>query len=419
MNCDPIIELNKFGNVYLIGGIVRDKLYNLYHNKNKKSKDYDIIVTNIELEKVLSILEKFGKTKQVGKHFGVIKFNYQEMEFDIALPRKEKSTGISYKDFDIECNETIPLIEDVFRRDATINSIALSVSSMKDLFCNDKDFLEKNIVDYVGGVNDIKNKYWKGIKPDERFAEDPTRMMRAIRQCSQLDFEIYPETRDAIIKNKHLIQNILDVSCSRITNEFVKILSSNNSKKWIDFIFESKISDILELSYYDLTNFENHDYRIKLPFLIKNELEWIKKYNLYSCESFSTKYTNFIIHSQRICNCISPNDVSVRMAISNINSFDKTRDNNYDKYLFDMYYVVNGYSDEINEIYERNKYLTPIDINDVRIDGKMLMDKYRIFGKDIKTIKEKIFDMIINLKLENNEESIEKYLVTKLYHGII
>ena len=303
---DPIQELDEIGNVYLIGGIVRDRLYNLYHNENIKPKDYDIIVTNIEQDKIKLILSKYGKIKEIGKHFGIIKFYYTKlnMDFDIALPRKEESTGPQYKDFNIKYNHNIPLIDDVYRRDATINSIALQVRSINDLFRDDELYLKENVIDYVNGIDDIKNKIWRGIDPCKRFSEDPTRIMRAIRQCSKLNLNLDKTTNKAIIENKDLIKDILKIAPSRIMNELIRLLSNKNSSKWIDYIFETKISDILELSYYDLSKCDEYDYIVKLPLLLKNNSDtiqlWIKKYNICSCDNFSTKYTNFIIHSKSI-----------------------------------------------------------------------------------------------------------------------
>jgi tRNA nucleotidyltransferase (CCA-adding enzyme) len=413
---DPIQELDKIGNVYLIGGIVRDRLYNLYHGKNIKSKDYDIIVTNIHQDKIKTILSKYGKIQEIGKHFGIIKFYYPKLniDFDIALPRKEESTGISYKDFNIQYHHDIPLIDDIYRRDATINSIALKVSSIDDLFRDDQIYLEENVVDYVNGIDDIKNKIWKGIEPCERFSEDPTRIMRAIRQCSKLDFDLDYKTNKAIYENKDLIKDILKISPERIMNELIRLLSCNNSSKWIDYIFETKLSKILELSYYDLSKCEEYDYIIKLPLLLNNIdiSKWIKKYNVCSCPNFSIKYINFIIHSKLICSQIGNNNILVRRAISNIKSYDKCKNNFYDTYLFNMYHVINGYSEKVYNLYETNKYTTPTNINDVKVDGNVLMKKFNIHGKKIREMKTKLFNMIINLKIENEEQILYKYIET-------
>lgn len=61
MDSDPIKELSAIGNVYLIGGMVRDKLYNIYHSKNYKPKDYDIVITHIPIDTIEEVLKKYGK----------------------------------------------------------------------------------------------------------------------------------------------------------------------------------------------------------------------------------------------------------------------------------------------------------------------------------------------------------------------
>jgi len=129
----------------------------------------------------------------VGKTFGVLKFlpkgvtNFEPI--DIALPRTEHAffTG-GYRDFDVKFKPDLPIEEDLKRRDFTINALAY-------------DIKKKKLIDLFDGLKDIKNKTIKTVgSPSERFQEDYSRMLRALRFACQLDFAIEPKTWQAIKK---------------------------------------------------------------------------------------------------------------------------------------------------------------------------------------------------------------------------
>ena len=86
------------GKVYAVGGSVRDELL------ERPTKDQDLLVSQIPMERLCRILAKFGYVKKVGKSFGVLKFKPfdAELSLDIALPRKEQSTGTGHRDFEVE-----------------------------------------------------------------------------------------------------------------------------------------------------------------------------------------------------------------------------------------------------------------------------------------------------------------------------
>ena len=106
-NIDPMVAAfarsveQHGGKALLVGGIVRDELLGL------GSKDTDIEVFGLPLEKVQEILAQFGKVKEVGKQFGVLIL--QEFDWDVALPRREKKTGEGHRGFSIEPDPSVPL----------------------------------------------------------------------------------------------------------------------------------------------------------------------------------------------------------------------------------------------------------------------------------------------------------------------
>ena len=134
----------------------------------------------------INIIWKNEKINLVGKSFGVFKFvpttieqsNNRTIEpIDIALPRTEHA-GMSggYKDFEIQSDKDLPIEEDLGRRDFTINALAYDLKNQK-------------IIDEFDGLKDLNDKIIKAIgDPLQRFQEDYTRMMRAIRFSCQLNF---------------------------------------------------------------------------------------------------------------------------------------------------------------------------------------------------------------------------------------
>jgi len=174
--------------IYLVGGAVRDLLL------GRKCKDYDFIIREVEANDLQRFLEKRGKVNLVGKTFGVFKFvpfgGDIHNPFDIALPRTEHSLGTGgYRDFDVQSSPTLSIKEDLSRRDFTINAMAFDIKNNK-------------LIDPFNGLKDLKEKKIRAVRnPEERFKEDYSRMLRAIRLACQLNLEIEKNTWKAIKQN--------------------------------------------------------------------------------------------------------------------------------------------------------------------------------------------------------------------------
>lgn len=97
------ICINGGGKVYIVGGFIRNKLFNYFHNKNLPIKDLDLLVCNVTIDDLIKILQKYDTVKTVGINFSVIKFKKSntDSEIDIALPRTEISLDNTYKGFKI------------------------------------------------------------------------------------------------------------------------------------------------------------------------------------------------------------------------------------------------------------------------------------------------------------------------------
>jgi len=210
---------------YLVGGKVRDILL------KRESYDYDFVVRGIKGNDLEKYLAKEGSVDFVGKSFGVFKFvpkKYTGFEaIDIALPRTEQSfmTGV-YKDFDVQSDPDLPIDKDLARRDFTINAMAL-------------DLKTGELTDPFGGLNDLAAKVIKTVgEPKERFKEDYTRMLRAIRFSVQLYFKIESKTYSEIQK---LAPNIKTMSAERLTEELSKIIMSPNAEFGFELLQKSNL----------------------------------------------------------------------------------------------------------------------------------------------------------------------------------
>lgn len=180
--------------IYLVGGALRDWLV----GRNAHQVDFDFVIRKISLEKLVPWLEKHGTVNIVGKTFGVLKFKPKNgnTEIDIALPRTEQAfsnTHGGYRDVTVETDPDLPLEKDLARRDFTVNAMALNL-------------LTGELIDPFGGQHDLEAKILSavGYAPD-RFQEDLTRILRGIRFAVELNFEIEPQTLEAM---KSLIPEI-------------------------------------------------------------------------------------------------------------------------------------------------------------------------------------------------------------------
>lgn len=180
-------ELNH--KAYIVGGAVRDELMGI----KPSDIDYAIEATEEEFSKV------FPDALKVGNSFPVFLINGHE----VALTRKEKSTGPGYTEF---AYEPASLTEDLGRRDFTINSIA-------------KSYLTGELIDPYGGVEDIKNKVIRSINP-YAFTEDPLRIYRAARFAARFwmgyDESVYEQAAKAI-------DFISTVNAERVEKELYKV----------------------------------------------------------------------------------------------------------------------------------------------------------------------------------------------------
>lgn len=206
---------------FLVGGAVRDAIIG-----RAGRKDFDLLVRGAALEPLAERLSTLGDTNFVGKRFGVLKFRPHGSvgEVDIAWPRTELAGGSGgYRDFTVQADPTLPVTRDLARRDFTVNAIAWNLKT--GMF-----------VDPHGGIADIGERVLRAVgEPAARFAEDYSRMLRAIRFACELDFAIAPGTWDALVRLASHINDLLPdgervVPYETVAREFVKAMAADPAR---------------------------------------------------------------------------------------------------------------------------------------------------------------------------------------------
>jgi len=197
--------------VYIVGGYIRDLIL------NRPLQDIDLMVENKSKE-FSELLAKYLKVNKVIKFekFHTYRIPFKVCEIEVAHTRKEEYTENSRKPSKVELTD---INGDLIRRDFTINTIAASLGN--DNF--------GDLYDPFNGLNDLKNKIIRTpSEPDTTFSDDPLRILRAIRFSCQLNIDIDKKTLKSMSKQGSRLKI---VSSERITNEIIKILSTDKPSK--------------------------------------------------------------------------------------------------------------------------------------------------------------------------------------------
>jgi len=197
------------GSLYSVGGRVRDELRAEIEGVPDGSKDNDYVVLGVPQDELIARLEPHGKVDRVGAAFSVIKFTSDIGNADLALPRREVSTGSGHRDFAVESSPAISLEVDLARRDFRMNMMARALPSGK-------------LVDPYGGAEDIRARRIDIVR-DVTFEEDPLRMFRAAQFAARFRYALSPDAIRAMRAAAHLAGT---VSTERITDEFFKLLGA-------------------------------------------------------------------------------------------------------------------------------------------------------------------------------------------------
>ena len=187
-----------------VGGAVRDALL------GREVSDWDV-ATSAHPEQVLKL---FKKTIPTGLQHGTVTVIVQREHVEVTTFRGEGAYSDARRPDSVTFG--VPLVEDLARRDLTVNAIAF-------------DPEKQELVDPFGGQADIAARQLRAVgDPVARFTEDGLRVMRAVRFCAQLEFELEPATEAGIVA---ALPSLAKVSRERVHDELVKLLAGRQPSR--------------------------------------------------------------------------------------------------------------------------------------------------------------------------------------------
>ncbi|MFC7060431.1 CCA tRNA nucleotidyltransferase [Halobacillus seohaensis] len=203
------------GSAHVVGGAVRDTFL------KRQTKDIDL-ATSFKPDQVMKL---FNKVIPLGIEHGTVLVRYKSESYEITTYRTEEG----YEDYrhPDQVQFVRSINEDLARRDFTINAMALNS--------------RQKVIDPYKGMEDLNHQVLRAVgHPEERFKEDPLRMMRALRFASELQFTLEQNTYSAIQKQAHLLKQI---SVERIAVEFEKLCTGRDYNRVLPLCFTIGISN--------------------------------------------------------------------------------------------------------------------------------------------------------------------------------
>jgi len=207
-----VIEMN----IFVVGGAVRDALLGIAPH------DIDYVVVGSTPDEMITA----GFKPIPATSFPVF-HDYDGNEF--ALARTETKTGDGYHGFECEFDTDVTLEDDLYRRDLTINSMAVPAEDWGKFLLNPTPEL---VIDPFNGAHDLKCGFVKHIS--KHFSDDPVRALRAIRLANRYGFTIHSTTETRI---KHMVRDgeLDHLTPERIWLEVEKVFkSSKDINKFFD-----------------------------------------------------------------------------------------------------------------------------------------------------------------------------------------
>lgn len=347
------IEENGF-EAYIVGGYVRDHLLGI------ESGDIDIC-TNARVKELLDIFSDINVTSN---EYGSVKIITDKLRMDITTYRRDLKYNGNRRKVEIEYVDN--LIDDINRRDFTMNTL-----------CMNKD---KNIIDILGGQEDIENKTIRCVgNIEDRINEDPLRMLRAVRFATTLGFTIEEELYRKLKDNKELIEQL---SRERIKEELTKILINKNALMGLNML-----EDLGFLPYIGI-NYDNSIVPVPDICGMYSQLELIKEFPFSKEEKDNIKsIKNILTYGNIDDNVVFSYGLYLSMVAGDILGIDKDVIADIEKNLvIRRYKDIDVTSDEICEILKCKP-------------GKVISEVY----DDLK-------DVILTRKLDNVNSTIREYL---------
>jgi tRNA nucleotidyltransferase (CCA-adding enzyme) len=386
--------------VYLVGGIVRDLLL------NKQNLDIDIVVEgngmNFSNKLAEIISAKLWTHKKFKTSVIVLK---NKTHIDVATARTEYYN----KPAALPDVEEANIKQDLYRRDFTINSMAISLNRLN----------YGELIDYFGGRKDLKRKRIK-IMHKLSIVEDPTRIFRAVRFEQRFSFKIDSQA-ETLIKNAIDMEIISKLTGVRIRDELIAILEEDNPWKplkrlyeygalqkidihtEINAKFENKIKKVLD-GYFELENFYGENikrWRLIFSILLSGFYE---EQLIKWCRDMKVKKKDTEIISNAIYELP---DLKKKLAFAAFNNSE-------------LYHLLKNTSPELQAILysagsniKKNILRYTKDLKDIKLDirGEKLIEMGFKYGPEIG----RALDFLLNLKLDGKVKNKDEEIIAVEY----
>jgi len=215
---------------YLVGGCVRDMMLNI------TPKDFDV-ATSATPEQVRA---EFRNARVIGRRFKLVHVHFGREIIEVATFRanhpqddeEEDSNQSSRNESGRILRDNVygTLEEDAQRRDFTINALYY-------------DPVTERVLDYANGVHDIRNRLIRLIgDPEQRYKEDPVRMLRAVRFAAKLDFGIEKHSATPI---RQLAPMLRDIPSARLFEEVLKLFLSGYAEPTFEMLVDLELFEPL------------------------------------------------------------------------------------------------------------------------------------------------------------------------------
>ncbi len=208
---------------YLVGGGVRDLLL------GKTPKDFDVS-TDAHPGQIHRL---FRNSIMIGRRFRLVHIMFRGKIIEVSTFRRDVDAKDKQDKDDLyqkRDNTFGTPEEDAFRRDFTVNALFYDVRSF-------------DIIDYVGGLADIKKKVIRCIgDPNIRFKEDPVRMLRAVRFAARLNFNIERKTYKGISAN---YKDMEKASSARLIEEIYKLFMFGAAQSTFKMLHKTKLMSVM------------------------------------------------------------------------------------------------------------------------------------------------------------------------------
>ena len=356
--------------IYKVGGWVRDYLLGI------TPSDCDYVVVGSSTDEMISL-----GFKPVGRDFPVFLHPVSHEEY--ALARTERKTSVGYHGFEFYAKPDVSLIDDLSRRDLTINAIAL----------DDKGL----IIDPFNGREDIDNKLIHHVS--DSFCEDPLRILRAARFCAQLNFTIAVSTMRLM---RYISPELVYISKERLAVELRKGISTKYPLKFLKAL--SIANALFIISPVLVLRWQSFEFRKKLKYLFDNidntnERMIILAYLVNDFDSFNVFLCNYDGDMLKLLAHNIPqldilHNMSAEMALNLINNLDQRRKpQRYKDFIklcrlitFDSNKIIQRNIDYLDIMTQKLKYLN---WEDVCINVSGIQNKIKYFREvQIQTIKD-------------------------------